>query len=66
MTPSFLSTMSVVSVGPKVQVELRLRAAELKSLDLTSKNDPLIVVSEKRRAANFNEIGRTEILQNTK
>jgi hypothetical protein len=58
--------MSVVSVGPKVQVELRLRAAELKSLDLTSKNDPLIVVSEKRRAANFNEIGRTEILQNTK
>ncbi|KAL8166410.1 hypothetical protein V2J09_007909 [Rumex salicifolius] len=46
------------------QLELSLSAKDLLDMDIMSKSDPMVVVYQKKRNGNLDEIGRTEVILN--
>lgn len=48
--------------GPLSKIELRLSGHNLKNLDVLSKSDPQVIVQLKGKNGIWNEIGRTEVI----
>ncbi|XP_024976741.1 protein BONZAI 1-like [Cynara cardunculus var. scolymus] len=51
--------------GPFSQIELSLSASNLRDRDVLSKSDPMAVVYTKGKDGSLQEVGRTEVIQNS-